>query len=70
MTQELTLYRFFWFRPGQDIDRASHFEEFDGSPTQDPTLALCVFPGVLRELKRDNGEVVQIVVTKAKVELK
>lgn len=66
MTGELAIYRCLWHVPG---DRFTGFEEYDG-PEKARTLPLCVFPGFMRNVRRSNGKVDHVLVTRTKIQWK
>jgi hypothetical protein len=71
MTRELAIYRCNWFSTKDEVQQKAEFEEFDGAALGKTTLSLCVFPGFVREMKRDgDSKVKQVCVTKTKVEIK
>jgi hypothetical protein len=64
MTRELVIYRCRLFN-GSEVPNTM-FDSIDGNPRG--VLRLCVFPGFIRQLKSEDGNIVKFCVTKAKIE--
>jgi hypothetical protein len=67
MTRELAMYSIWWFA-GDRILKYPDFIECHGEG-QTASLALCVWPALIRKTKNDDGEIKLFCVTRAKVEL-
>jgi hypothetical protein len=64
MTRELVIYRCRLYK-GSEVP-STMFDSIDGNPRG--VLRLCVFPGFIRQVKSENGNIVKFCVTKAKIE--
>lgn len=67
MTQELAIYDSFWYPIDLEVTNLAAVD-CQGTPGK-YAMTVCIFPGFLRVFRPDNGKPVEIVVTRARVEL-
>ena len=68
MTREHAIYVWYWFSSDAKIEQGSAVVEFDGMFEED-AVPLCVFPGLRRRIKKEDGVIRDICVSSVKVEL-
>ena len=68
MTREHAIYVWCWFSSDAKIDQGSATVEFEGT-LEENVVPLCVFPGLRRRFKKEDGVTRDACVAPVKVEL-